>query len=218
MINSKLQLIDVTDNPAGEENIYLTHQHPAKLHRAVSVWLFNDKGEVLLQQRSEKKITKALEWGNAVCGNVRSNENYHQCAVRRLKEEIGVKNALIRPIYKFSYKAWCNDKYGENELDQVFVGQYLSEVKLNKDEAADFAWINWQQFRKSVKEVVNKLEKPARKSFLNPSTTTSMSLDELKQNTQSVRVTVSNSNYIIVPWTAMMVLDERLMTAVSRIL
>ena len=210
MSSPKIQLIDVNDKPSGESDVYSVHQHPAKLHRAISVWLFNDSGGVLLQQRSAKKITKALEWGNAVCGNVRSNESYYQCAMRRLREEIGVESIQVRPIYKFLYKAWCNDKYGENELDQVFIGQYSGRVKLNKDEADDYVWIDWNKFKKAIKEKVSGLDESIKKAFLNPSLTTSMDLDELKKNTKSLKITVDGRELLMVPWTIMMALDKRL--------
>ncbi len=130
---------------------YLAHQNPGVLHRAVSVWLVNDQGQVLFQQRSAQKIVGALEWGNAVCGNQRYLESPLHCAYRRLYQELGLgfednwqerldlinpqaqkvklNNYLIKfdlklqALGNFTYQVKCNDQYGEYEQDQLLVGK-----------------------------------------------------------------------------------------------
>lgn len=128
---------------------YQAHRLPAKQHYAISVWLLNQAGEVLLQQRSQFKIVGAGQWGNAVCGNQRYKESPIYCAYRRLYQELGLgfennwdERLDLKPaqfqqeklaIYQkkialkleflgeFSYKVACNDIYGEAEIDHLFV-------------------------------------------------------------------------------------------------
>ena len=91
----KVILVNSEDQRIGEIDKHQVHEHPAKLHRASSVWLINDSNQVLLQKRSSKKIVGAGWWGNAICGNVRPTESYEDCAWRRLREEIGVESSSV---------------------------------------------------------------------------------------------------------------------------
>ncbi|MGD9129411.1 MAG: NUDIX domain-containing protein [Candidatus Woesebacteria bacterium] len=94
-IQEKLALVDQDDREIGVMEKYQVHENPPKLHRAVSVWLINDNGEVLFQKRSKKKIVGAGLWANTICGNVRLGESYKACAFRRLKEELGMEKVLM---------------------------------------------------------------------------------------------------------------------------
>lgn len=87
-------VVDKQDQVLGAMDKYLAHKYPPVLHRAISIWLFNEKGEVLLQQRSSKKKVSPLKWGNAVCGNVRYGETRLTCAYRRLYQELGIGKDL----------------------------------------------------------------------------------------------------------------------------
>lgn len=140
-MNDLVTLVNDRDEVIGSLDKYEAHRHPAQLHRAVSVWLVNCKGEVLFQQRSAKKIVGALWWGNTICGNVRPDENYEQCAQRRLREELGIEGVDLQPVYTFQYDAYANEEYGEHEMDRVFVGSYDGEVRPNPDEVVDFQWV-----------------------------------------------------------------------------
>ncbi|MBD3279266.1 MAG: isopentenyl-diphosphate Delta-isomerase [Candidatus Pacebacteria bacterium] len=136
----QVALVDEKDNLLGTMDKIEAHRGSGQLHRAISVYLFNDQDQLLIQRRSHKKIVGAKQWANTVCGNVRPNETYQECAYRRLREELGITQAKIQPIYKFQYQLKCNDQFSEHELDQVFVGFYQGEVKPNPDEVSDYAW------------------------------------------------------------------------------
>jgi isopentenyl-diphosphate Delta-isomerase len=211
----KIILVDANDNSLGEMDKYQAHEHPAKLHRASSVWLVNSKGQVLLQKRSDKKIVGAGWWGNAVCGNLRPGESYEDCARRRLKEEIGVGRGVgigtrlsterdseyleIKPIFKFTYKAYCNEKYGEHEMDQVFFAKYDGKVVLNKDEVSEVAWVDFDDLVGQV----GRLGKPIAQKTLN------MSLEDLKKHTASCEIRLNGEKHLLAPWTWMMLRDKR---------
>ncbi|HSW90107.1 MAG TPA: isopentenyl-diphosphate Delta-isomerase [Patescibacteria group bacterium] len=139
-------LVDENDAEIGVMDKIEAHRGKGKLHRASSVFLFNKNGELLLQQRSSKKIVGALQWANTCCGNVRPGESYEECAVRRLREELGITNVVLDPVHKFIYQVQCNKAFSEYEMDTVFVGKYDGEVKPNPEEVANFKWIAWEEF------------------------------------------------------------------------
>jgi len=103
----------------------------------------NPKVELLIQQRSAKKIVGAHQWANTVCGNVRPTETYEECAYRRLREELGITKVEIKEVYDFQYHLQCNEEFSEYEIDHVFIGSYDGEVLPNPDEAQDFTWVKW---------------------------------------------------------------------------
>jgi isopentenyl-diphosphate delta-isomerase len=137
-------LVDEQDTPIGVMDKIDAHRGEGVLHRAISVYLFNKKGELLLQQRSGKKIVGAGQWANTCCGNVRPNESYKECAVRRLREELGITEVKIEPIYKFQYFVRCNEEFSEREIDQVFVGKYQGEVEPNPEEVRKVKWVEFK--------------------------------------------------------------------------
>ena len=93
------------------------------LHRAFSVFLFNSKGEMLLQKRAAEKYHSPNQWTNACCSHPRANETYEEAAKRRLKEELGIDTEISEKFY-FIYKADVGGNLWEHELDHVFVGNY----------------------------------------------------------------------------------------------
>src|SRR3989344_6441635 len=117
-------LVDEADNQIGTMDKVAAHRGQGRLHRAISVFLFNDQGQLLIQQRSQEKITAQGQWGNTCCGNVRPGESYQECAYRRLREELGIAEGVtLAPVRKFSYFARCGEEFSEREIDQVFVGK-----------------------------------------------------------------------------------------------
>lgn len=151
----KVILVDNQDNIIGEMDKVEAHKGNGKLHRAISVYLFkkNENGtQLLIQQRSEQKIVGQGLWANTVCGNVRPIENYQQCAIRRLREEVGITKVDINPLIKFQYQVKCNEKFSENEIDQIFVGFYNGKVDPNLAEVQDYKWINWHELLDSLEQ------------------------------------------------------------------
>lgn len=119
------------------------------LHRAFSIFLFNQKGEMLLQQRAASKYHSPLLWTNACCSHPRLNESYADAANRRLKEELGI-TCQIEEVLHFIYKAEVGEGLTEHELDRVFVGHYDDEFKLNPDEVAEIKYIKMETLRQDI--------------------------------------------------------------------
>ncbi|MFH1696759.1 MAG: isopentenyl-diphosphate Delta-isomerase [Candidatus Diapherotrites archaeon] len=133
-------LVDENDNVLGYEDKETAHNGEGKLHRAISIFIFNEKGEMLIHRRAEGKRLWGGYWTNSCCSHPRKGEDYLQAAERRLQEELKF-SAKLRPLFKFQYQAKFEDKGSENELDQVFAGRYDGEVNPNPDEIAEFKFI-----------------------------------------------------------------------------
>ena len=114
------------------------------LHRAFSVFLFNDKGEMLLQKRAPGKYHSPNQWTNAVCSHPRLEETYLEAAQRRLKEELGIET-LLTPKFNFIYKADVGQNLWEHELDHVFTGNFQGDFKLNEDEVSEIRYISMKE-------------------------------------------------------------------------
>lgn len=121
------------------------------LHRAFSVFLFNDKGEMLLQRRAATKYHSPNRWTNAVCSHPREGETYYQAAKRRLMEELGIE-ANISEKFHFIYKADVGQGLWEHELDYVFVGNYIGDFQLNAEEVSEVRYISMQDLEKEITE------------------------------------------------------------------
>ena len=117
----------------------MTAHEKALLHRAFSVFIFNDKGELLLQQRAAHKYHSPNLWTNTVCSHQRKDENNITAGKRRLQEEMGLQSDL-KEIFHFIYKAPFDNGLTEYELDHVMIGFNSQNPVINPDEVKDFRW------------------------------------------------------------------------------
>lgn len=155
-VGRNVVLVDENDNKLGLEDIWVAHKNPGKLHRAISVVLWRkneDKLEFLLQQRSEKKPLWPLFWSNTVCTHPLDGEGYIDCGIRRLREEMGIEylGNNLKIVDRLQYQADYNNQLSENELDTIIFGEFVGEVKLNPDEAAESRWTYIDEIRKDIK-------------------------------------------------------------------
>lgn len=136
-------VILVTDNDKeiGTMEKLEAHQK-GLLHRAVSILVFNSKGEFLLQKRAAEKYHSPNLWTNTTCTHPKPDENNLTAAVRRLKEEMGIFCDL-KKIHSFKYKAFLDNGLVEHELDHVFVGVTDEIPKINFNEASEFRYISY---------------------------------------------------------------------------
>jgi len=148
MFKKRVLLIDENDKEMGFAEKLKAHQL-GLLHRAFSVFIFNDRGELLLQKRDQNKYHSAGLWSNTCCSHPVS-KNIKKEAEKRLKKEMGIKCPL-QQIFSFIYKAKVGDLI-ENELDYVFVGFYNNKPNLNKKEAVDFAWVDFKSLKSTISQ------------------------------------------------------------------
>ncbi len=141
-------LVDESNTPIGLTEKATVHTKSTPLHRGFSVFLFNDKGEVLLQQRSMQKITWPGVWSNTCCGHPLPDEDVEQAAVRRLKYELGIdvdKQSIINIFPNYRYRA---ERQGvvENEFCPVMVVRHNSQPTPNTEEVMNTRWVDWLTF------------------------------------------------------------------------
>ena len=122
----------------------------ALLHRAFSVFIFNSKGEMLLQQRSDKKYHSAGLWTNACCSHPSPGEDTATAAVRRLKEELGF-TASLKEAFTFIYRTDFENGLTENEFDHVYTGVYDGRVVADEDEVKNFSFMTMDEIEESIK-------------------------------------------------------------------
>jgi len=133
-------LVDKQDNEIGLMEKMEAHEK-GKLHRAFSVFIFNSKNELMLQQRADHKYHSAGLWTNTCCSHPLPGEDLLDAASRRLIEEMGFKCELHK-LFDFIYRAELDQDLIEHEFDHVFVGFYDDEPVINREEVKDWKWIN----------------------------------------------------------------------------
>lgn len=121
------------------------------LHRAFSIFLFNTKGEMLLQQRASSKYHSPNLWTNTCCSHPRPNEAIDVAAVRRLFEEMGM-TCQLNYAFHFIYKAELDQGLTEHELDHVFIGTTDSEPKINVGEVKAYQYLSIETIQKQMQE------------------------------------------------------------------
>jgi isopentenyl-diphosphate delta-isomerase len=146
-------LVDEDNHAISTAPKLATHHSETPLHRAFSVFLFNDKGELLLQKRAEIKKTWAGIWSNSCCGHLMLHETLENAAARRLKFELGLRGVILTNILpEFRYRAE-KDGVVENEICPVLVGLVNKNPRLNPAEVAEFKWISWKAFCKEITSI-----------------------------------------------------------------
>lgn len=154
MNRNQVILVDKDDNQIGVCEKLKAHEK-ALLHRAFSVFLFNDKNELLLQQRAASKYHSALLWTNTVCSHPQPNEDLKESAKKRLIEEMGIETQ-IKKIFSFIYKSDYDNGLSEHEYDHVFIGRYNSIPKPNPEEVMNYKWINLNELLEDIKSFPKK--------------------------------------------------------------
>lgn len=149
-MEEQVVLISENDEVLGLMEKMQAHENGI-LHRAFSVFLFNEKGEMLLQKRASEKYHSPGQWTNAVCSHPKPGETYLEGAKRRLKEELGI-DAELSEKFHFIYKADVGQNLWEHELDHVFTGNFDGEFNLNRDEVSEVRYISMENLEKEMAE------------------------------------------------------------------
>lgn len=134
-----LILVDENDNEIGFMEKLQAHTTPT-LHRAVSVFIFNSRKQLLLQRRAKGKYHSPYLWANTACSHPYPGESNSAAAARRLKEEMGIE-AELTEIFHFIYQAEVGDGLIEYELDHVFIGFSDKKPNPNPDEVCEYAYV-----------------------------------------------------------------------------
>ena len=142
-------LVDENDREIGLMEKMEAHEK-GLLHRAFSVFIFNNNNELLLQKRALTKYHSGGLWTNTCCSHPRQNESIEDAAKRRLMEEMGMKCEL-KTIFSFIYKAKLDKGLTEHELDHVLIGYTNNLPLINKDEVEEYKFIDLKTLEIDIK-------------------------------------------------------------------
>lgn len=143
-------LVDEYDNQIGTKEKMEAHRK-GELHRAFSIFVFNSKNEMLLQQRAIKKYHSGGLWTNTCCSHPKPDEEINKAAHRRLEEEMGFDTKLDE-AFAFTYFAELDKGLKEHEYDHVFIGSYEGNIIPNPDEVESFKWISMDTLKQDIKD------------------------------------------------------------------
>lgn len=148
LFDNDVILVDENDNALGTMEKMQAHIE-AKLHRAVSVFIFNSKGEWLLHQRALEKYHSKGLWTNASCTHPAPSETSEAAAHRRLFEEMGMRAELTH-VHSFTYKALLENNLTEHEFDHVFVGYSDAQPIPHDGEVMNYKHISYSDLKHDV--------------------------------------------------------------------
>ncbi|CAI8397361.1 MAG: Isopentenyl-diphosphate Delta-isomerase [Formosa sp. Hel3_A1_48] len=148
MIEEKVILVNENDEQIGLMPKMEAHEK-AVLHRAFSVFIFNSKNELMLQQRAAHKYHSPLLWTNTCCSHQRDGESNIQAGTRRLQEEMGFTTPL-KETTSFIYKAPFDNGLTEHELDHIMIGHYEKAPSINPDEVEAWKWMPLEEVRLDI--------------------------------------------------------------------
>lgn len=148
MTEEKVILVNENDQQIGLMPKLEAHEK-AVLHRAFSVFVLNEKNEIMLQQRASHKYHSPLLWTNTCCSHQREGETNIQAGTRRLFEEMGF-SVELKELFHFIYKAPFDNGLTEHELDHVMIGYYNNTPKINPDEVESWKWMCIEDVKKDM--------------------------------------------------------------------
>jgi isopentenyl-diphosphate Delta-isomerase len=144
-----LILVDEADRSLGFLSKTLCHEGRGVLHRAFSLLIFNEDGELLIQQRAASKRLWPMYWSNSCCSHPRGDETLEAATQRRLHEELGIQCPL-HFLFKFQYQAQFDATGAENELCSVYVGRCRDPIRADSAEIRDWRWISAEALNREI--------------------------------------------------------------------
>ena len=147
-MEEKVILVNENDEQIGLMEKIEAHEK-ALLHRTFSVFVYNDKNEVMIQQRALSKYHSPGLWTNTCCSHQKEGETNVEAGKRRLMEEMGFQTDL-KEVTSFIYKAPFDNGLSEHEYDYILVGHYNEEPKINPDEVASWKWMSLEDIKKDM--------------------------------------------------------------------
>lgn len=138
----ELILVDPQNTVLGAAPKDVCHAGEGMLHRAFSIFVFNNSMELLLQKRAAEKRLWPGFWSNTCCSHPRINESMISAATRRLDEELGIRGYQISELYRFEYQAAYLNLGSENELCSVLICRSDDNLAINRAEVSAIRWVN----------------------------------------------------------------------------
>lgn len=144
-------LVDINDNELGTMPKLEAHIIGA-LHRAFSIFIFNSKHQLLIQQRAAVKYHSGSLWANTCCSHPRPNELLSQAIHRRLDEELGMQCDEMQTIGTILYNEKVTDNLIEHEFDHLYLGFSDQLPQCNPDEVMDYRWISLDSLYQDIED------------------------------------------------------------------
>lgn len=148
MKEEEVILVDENDNPVGLMFKLEAHQK-GLLHRAFSIFIYNENREMLLQKRATGKYHSPGLWTNACCSHPRADESIEAALQRKLQQEMGF-TCDLRKIFHLTYKAEFGNGLIEHEFDHVYIGEFNGEINPNPEEVSEYAFFNSADVKKGL--------------------------------------------------------------------
>ena len=146
---NEIILVDEKDNVLGTMEKLEAHRL-GLLHRAFSIFIFNSKNELLLQQRADEKYHSGGLWTNTCCSHPQPGDDLIYSAIKRLKNEMGIEVDSLELKSHFIYRAEFPNALVEHELDYIIFGYSDLDPVLNPEEAKAFQWISLDELKKQI--------------------------------------------------------------------
>lgn len=150
---NKVVLVNRNDEVKGTMEKMKAH-YDGVLHRAFSILIFNEAGEILLQRRALSKYHSPGLWTNACCSHPQLDERYKEGAEERLMAEMGFTVSL-KEVHHFIYKASFENGLTEHEFDRVFIGDYNGDVPFNLEEVDAIKWLTVESLYEDMEKNPN---------------------------------------------------------------
>ncbi len=150
MNEEQVILVNEKDEKIGLMSKQEAHEK-ALLHRAFSVFIFNDKNELMLQQRALHKYHSPGLWTNTCCSHQRDGEKTIEAGKRRLMEEMGF-TAELKETTSFIYKASFDNGLTEHEFDHILLGNFNDDPVINENEVASWKWMSLEAIQNNIKD------------------------------------------------------------------
>lgn len=148
-MSEQILVVNEHDEVIGLETKEKCHVGNGILHRGITIFVFNEKGEILLTRRSAMKKLWPGFWDSSCSTHLHQGETNEQAGERRLNEEIGF-SCKLKAILKFKYQVKFKNIGSEYELCHLLIGDYAGEVKPNPDEVAEYKWVNLEQLKNDI--------------------------------------------------------------------
>ncbi|MDD2196365.1 MAG: isopentenyl-diphosphate Delta-isomerase [Bacteroidales bacterium] len=150
MEKSLITLVDRNDEIVGFDEKHVVHRN-GTLHRAFSIFVVNDNGELMIHRRALDKYHSPGLWTNTCCSHLPKEMEMEQAVHQRLVEEMGFDTDLLF-VTSFRYTIEFDNGLIENEIDHIYVGLYNDNPAPNPIEVADFAWVSLEDLERDVTE------------------------------------------------------------------
>ncbi|MFZ5392425.1 MAG: isopentenyl-diphosphate Delta-isomerase [Patescibacteria group bacterium] len=137
---SEIILVDENDQIIGKEDKLKAHQNGGQWHRAFSIFVFNSKGEFMLQKRAMTKYHSAGLWSNTTCSHPVWGEEMEEAVHRRVQEEMGF-DCPMKELFVYKYSAQVGNGLTEKEVDHIWLGNFDGDAKPDPAEADEWKWI-----------------------------------------------------------------------------